>query len=51
SRELCEALVLLQQQPPAELQRESPPAIVEWGCANWRPELLAAVREVRAGDH
>jgi glutamyl-Q tRNA(Asp) synthetase len=51
SRQLCEALVLLQQQPPAELQLESPAAIVEWGCANWRPEPLTAVREVRAADH
>jgi len=48
-RQLYEALRLLQQEPPAELESESPPVIVQWACANWLPERLHAVREVRAG--
>jgi glutamyl-Q tRNA(Asp) synthetase len=51
SRQLCEALRLLRQPHPAELELESAAVIVEWASANWRPELLTAVREARAGDY
>jgi glutamyl-Q tRNA(Asp) synthetase len=45
----CEALRLLRQDPPAELETEAPASIVRWACAHWRPERLHAVREVRVG--
>ena len=51
SHQLCEALGLLRQDPPAELQFEAPEAIVQWGCSHWRPERLTALREVRASAY
>jgi glutamyl-Q tRNA(Asp) synthetase len=48
-RQIYEALRLLRQDPPAELESESAPSIVHWACAHWRPERLHAVREVRVG--
>jgi glutamyl-Q tRNA(Asp) synthetase len=48
SRQLCEALRLLRQDPPAELEPEPPEGIVRWACSHWRPERLTALREVRA---
>jgi glutamyl-Q tRNA(Asp) synthetase len=48
SHQLSEALRLLRQDPPAELESESPEAIVQWACSHWRPERLTALREVRA---
>lgn len=32
---LCEALTFLGQAPPAELARETPEVVVEWGRAHW----------------
>ncbi len=51
SRQLCEALALLQQQPPAELESEPPALLLQWACANWRPGRLEGLREVRAGAY
>ena len=47
-RQLCGALRLLRQQPPAELEPEPAEVIVRWACAHWRPERLRGVREVAA---
>lgn len=47
-RELWQALTLLQQDPPAELESESARTIVGWACKNWRPDRLRGVRKVRA---
>jgi len=47
-RQLCQALTLLRQDPPAELESESANAIVGWACQNWRPDRLRGVREIRA---
>lgn len=47
-RQLHHALRLLRQDPPAELESEPAPAILEWACANWRPARLSRVREVAA---
>jgi glutamyl-Q tRNA(Asp) synthetase len=49
-RELCEALTLLRQEPPAELEPEPAQLILQWACANWRPERLRGVRAVRAAE-
>jgi len=48
---LYEALTLLRQDPPAELESESPGLIVQWACANWRPDRLRGVREIRAAAY
>ena len=47
-RELWQALALLRQDPPAELESEPAHTIVGWACENWRPERLRGIREVRA---
>jgi len=47
-RQLYQALLLLRQDPPAALESEPAPAIVEWACQNWRPGPLRGVREVFA---
>jgi glutamyl-Q tRNA(Asp) synthetase len=47
-RQLWHALVLLQQDPPAELESEPAHTIVTWACNNWRPDRLRGIREVRA---
>ena len=47
-RELWQALALLRQDPPAELESEPAHTIVGWACRNWRPERLSGIREVRA---
>jgi len=47
-RQLWQALTLLQQDPPAELESEPAPTIIRWACDNWRPDRLRGVREVRA---
>ncbi len=49
--QLCEALRLLQQEPPAELQSEPAASILQWAAANWRPARLHGLREVRAGAY
>jgi len=46
-RELYEALTLLHQDPPAALESESGPVVVQWACTHWQPERLRGVREVR----
>ena len=48
-RQVYQALRLLRQDPPAELESEAPASILRWACAHWRPERLHAVREVRVG--
>jgi glutamyl-Q tRNA(Asp) synthetase len=48
-RQVYQALRLLRQDPPAELEPEAAASIVRWACAHWRPERLHAVREVRLG--
>jgi glutamyl-Q tRNA(Asp) synthetase len=45
-RQLYEALRLLRQDPPAALELESGPTVVQWACSHWRPERLRGVREV-----
>jgi glutamyl-Q tRNA(Asp) synthetase len=45
--ELCRALTLLRQDPPAKLELEPGPAVLAWACSNWRPERLRGLREVR----
>ena len=47
-RQLWQALTLLQQDPPAELESEPAQIIVDWACKHWRPDRLRGVREVRA---
>jgi glutamyl-Q tRNA(Asp) synthetase len=47
-RQLYQALRLLRQHPPAALESEAVPVILEWGCANWEPRRLRHVREVAA---
>jgi len=50
-RQLYHALRLLQQDPPAALEPEPAPAILEWACANWEPRRLRHVREVAAAAY
>jgi len=50
-RQLWQALTLLQQDPPAELESEPAHTIIRWACDNWRPDRLRGVREVRAGAY
>lgn len=40
-RLLLAALRHLEQQPPAELEHESPPAILQWSVNNWRPAAIS----------
>jgi glutamyl-Q tRNA(Asp) synthetase len=47
-RQLVGALRLLRQEPPAKLELEPAPTVLEWACANWRPERLRGVRRVLA---
>ena len=47
-RQLYQALSLLRQDPPATLELEPAPVIVQWACRNWQPERLRGVREVEA---
>jgi glutamyl-Q tRNA(Asp) synthetase len=47
-RQLYQALVLLRQEPPAVLESEPPPSLVQWACQNWQPARLQGVREVFA---
>jgi glutamyl-Q tRNA(Asp) synthetase len=49
-RELHRALVLLRQDPPAELKLESGPTVLSWACAHWRPQRLSGFREARLTD-
>ena len=46
-RQLYQALELLRQLPPAELEPEPTEAIVRWACEHWRPERLRGLREIR----
>jgi glutamyl-Q tRNA(Asp) synthetase len=46
-RQLHRALRLLRQEPPAELELEPGITVLQWACANWRPERFRGVREVR----
>ena len=50
-RQLYQALRLLRQDPPAALESEPAPVILEWACANWRPDRLRGVREIRAAAY
>ena len=45
--ELCRALRLLRQDPPAKLEFEPAPAVLAWACMHWRPERLRGLREIR----
>jgi glutamyl-Q tRNA(Asp) synthetase len=47
-RQLYQALLLLQQDPPVALESEPAPSIVQWACRSWRPARLLRVREVSA---
>jgi glutamyl-Q tRNA(Asp) synthetase len=47
-RQLCEALALLRQDPPAGLESEPAAVIAQWACAHWQPDRLRGVREARA---
>jgi glutamyl-Q tRNA(Asp) synthetase len=48
-RQLHQALRLLLQDPPAELELEPAATVLEWACGNWRPERFQGVRSVPAG--
>lgn len=45
--QLHQALLLLRQNPPAELKLESAATILDWARVNWRPERFRGVRQVR----
>jgi glutamyl-Q tRNA(Asp) synthetase len=45
--ELYRALVLLRQDPPAELELEPAPLVLRWACEHWHPDRLLALREIR----
>jgi glutamyl-Q tRNA(Asp) synthetase len=47
-RQLCQALELLRQAPPAQLELEPAPVVLEWACAHWRPGRLVGVRAMPA---
>jgi glutamyl-Q tRNA(Asp) synthetase len=49
-RQLCEALCLLGQEPPAELTLESGRAVLDWVSENWKPQRMRGVREIAARD-
>jgi hypothetical protein len=49
-RELYEALRLLRQDPPAQLELEQAPTVLQWACAHWRPEQFRGVQQVRAAS-
>jgi glutamyl-Q tRNA(Asp) synthetase len=49
-RQLYEALRLLRQDPPAQLELEPVPVVLQWACAHWRPEQLRGVQQVRAAS-
>ena len=46
SSQLVAALSLLQQNPPAELERQTPRDVLEWACANWNLDRVHGVRQV-----
>jgi glutamyl-Q tRNA(Asp) synthetase len=46
STQLYQALMLLRQDPPAELKLESPTRMLAWAGANWRVDRFRAVKEV-----
>jgi glutamyl-Q tRNA(Asp) synthetase len=45
---LHQVLMLLGQDPPAELKLELPQRILTWATGHWRPQAMAGVREVPA---
>jgi glutamyl-Q tRNA(Asp) synthetase len=50
-RQLYEGLRLLGQDPPAALEPEPAPVIVQWACENWQPERLRGLRQVPAAAY
>jgi glutamyl-Q tRNA(Asp) synthetase len=50
-RQLFQALRLLHQSPPAALESEPAPVILQWACGNWEPQALLHVREVGAAAY
>ena len=46
--QLFQALRLLHQDPPAELESEPCPVILAWACSHWEVSRLQHVREVEA---
>jgi glutamyl-Q tRNA(Asp) synthetase len=46
SAALYAALCQLMQDPPAALQYENPPAILQWGLDHWRPSVMAGLATV-----
>jgi glutamyl-Q tRNA(Asp) synthetase len=48
ARQLHEALVLLNQDPPVTLKLESARRVLEWACAHWDLDRFHGVRQVRA---
>jgi len=46
--QLHQALRLLHQDPPAELELEPAPVILAWACAHWEVSRLQRVSEVAA---
>src|SRR5262249_60634941 len=44
-QQLYHALRILDQDPPAALESEPAPVILEWSCANWRPDRLRQVSQ------
>jgi len=47
-RQLYEALKLLRQDPPAELEPESADTVLAWACRHWQPQRFRGVRQVAA---
>jgi glutamyl-Q tRNA(Asp) synthetase len=44
-----QALALLRQRPPAELEGAAPREIWQWGVAHWNPDMFAGVRSHDVG--
>jgi len=47
-RQLFQALALLRQEPPAELELEAAPVVLAWALAHWEDERLRGVGRVAA---
>jgi glutamyl-Q tRNA(Asp) synthetase len=45
-RALVRALTLLKQEPPPELERQSPAAILAWAAGEWRPARLERIPSI-----
>lgn len=51
SRLLLAALRHLGQQPPDELEGDTPATVLDWACHHWNPGLIPVQRALAAQDH